>query len=139
MKTILLIDDDPGFVEITAEVLANSNFEVLTARCPSEAFPILMDELANLVICDLHMPFTFGKEKTDYKYSYEVGIKTIKEIHWAVPNLPLIALTSAPVSEIFRIAKMIDPVPAYAKPNSARKLVELVNDVLGHQAAIHIQ
>ena len=139
MKTILLIDDDPGFIEITAEVLSSAGYEIIPTYSPSEAFPVLMDELADLVICDLHMPFTMGDKQNDYKYSYEVGIRTIKEIYWAVPHLPIIALTSAPIHDLSRIATMIDPIPAYSKPASARKLVDLVYSVLEHKEALAIQ
>ena len=139
MKTILLIDDDPSFVDITVEVLSAAGYEVTAASNPSEAFPILMDELVDLVICDLHMPFTAGEAQNEYKYSYEVGVRTIKEIHWAVPSLPVIALTSAPIHDLSRIANMIDPIPAYSKPASARKLVDLVYSVLEHQGKVAIQ
>lgn len=139
MKTILLIDDDPGFVEITVEILSSVGYEVTAANSPSEAFPLLMDELFDLVICDLHMPFTAGEKQGEFKYSYEVGIRTIKEIHWAVPNLPMIALTSAPIHDLSRVATMIDPIPAYSKPASSRKLVDLVCSILEHQGRVAIQ
>lgn len=126
MKTILLIDDCDDFREMTRCVLLDAGFDVLDAPTPSDAFPILKKEKCDLIICDLHMPFCSGKEKEDYVVSFEVGLRTIKELRTAIPNTPIIALSSIGEGDIMRLGKFLDPTPAFSKPRTPGELLDLI-------------
>jgi CRP-like cAMP-binding protein/CheY-like chemotaxis protein len=56
MKRILLIGDQPGAGNNTRDLLALSNFNVLTAQNPTEAGVVASKEPPDLLICDLAWP-----------------------------------------------------------------------------------
>jgi CheY-like chemotaxis protein len=47
---VLVVEDDPVLLEITAELLADGGFEVLRATCPEEAMTILQGGNAPVVV-----------------------------------------------------------------------------------------
>lgn len=80
---ILIIDDDPDFVEATRIVLENKNYQVLAAYDGKEGMEKVRGERPDLVILDIIMP-------------QEDGFKVCEEIK-ADPDLakiPVIILTS---------------------------------------------
>jgi len=60
MKKILLIEDNAEMRENTAEILTLSNYNVLTAVNGKEGVNIAMQELPDLIICDIMMPVLDG-------------------------------------------------------------------------------
>ncbi|MFB6306652.1 MAG: response regulator [Flavobacteriales bacterium] len=55
-KQILLIEDDQGMRENTAEILELSNYKVKTANDGKEGIQIAKNDPADLIICDIMMP-----------------------------------------------------------------------------------
>ncbi|MEO7769231.1 MAG: response regulator [Ferruginibacter sp.] len=55
-KTILVIEDNTGIRENTAEILELSGFKVLTAKNGREGVDIAVKQKPDLVICDIMMP-----------------------------------------------------------------------------------
>jgi CheY-like chemotaxis protein len=125
-KTILLIDDDDEFRHTAIQVLVDAGHDVWDARCPDEAFPLLARERFDIIVCDLHMPFTLGESLPEYGYSFEVGLRTVKEFRWVYPNLPILAISVAAPEDLRRIAKYLDPIPAFTKPFYPEELVSLI-------------
>lgn len=56
MKKILLIEDNPGMRENTAEILELSNYKVFTAPDGKEGVRLATSERPDLIICDIMMP-----------------------------------------------------------------------------------
>ncbi|GAB4136168.1 MAG: hypothetical protein Fur0041_10590 [Bacteroidia bacterium] len=56
MKKILLIEDNPGMRENTAEILELSNYKVFTAPDGKEGVRLTTSERPDLIICDIMMP-----------------------------------------------------------------------------------
>lgn len=54
-KLILLVDDDPSFLEATATVLEGFRYRTKKAMNPEECFESLKKELPNLIILDVMM------------------------------------------------------------------------------------
>lgn len=54
-KLILMVDDDPTFLEATKPVLEGSGYRVTTALSPEECFNRLKEEKPNLIILDVMM------------------------------------------------------------------------------------
>lgn len=127
MKSVLIIDDSIDYREITANLLVDQGYDVWEASSPVEAINILKSEKFDLVICDLHMPFTSDDSQEEFVFSYEVGIKTIQELKNIFPNLPIIAMSSTTPIDLKRIARFIDPVPMYSKPTYNERILELVD------------
>ena len=57
-ENILLVDDEPGILEVTKEVLRTAGYKVTTARSGEEALEVFQanPEAVDLVILDLGMP-----------------------------------------------------------------------------------
>jgi CheY-like chemotaxis protein len=62
MSTILIIDDEPATLELTARILRGRGFDVFTASGGMAALPILRREPIDLVLLDLMMPHMDGIE-----------------------------------------------------------------------------
>ena len=60
MRKILLIEDNPGVRENTAEILALANYEVFTAENGKLGVELALRELPDLIICDVMMPVLDG-------------------------------------------------------------------------------
>ncbi len=61
-KKILVVDDDPDFVEGTRMVLEKSNFEVVTASSGRECLERIREGRPDLIILDIMMPKKSGFE-----------------------------------------------------------------------------
>jgi CheY-like chemotaxis protein len=55
LEKILIIDDDPGFLEITAAILRRFGYEVLTANNTTEGIHFIETSLPDLLILDIMM------------------------------------------------------------------------------------
>ena len=104
MKHILLIDDCEDFRTTSTQVLSHAGYLVSTVATPKEAFLFLKDDSVDLIVCDLHMPFTLGDDAKEYLTSSEVGFRTAKELNWALPQVPLIVLSSFPQIDLLRFS-----------------------------------
>lgn len=78
---ILLVDDDPGVLQLLSMRLASLNFEVICADCGDSALEKLQCEYANIVISDLRMD---GMN----------GIELFEKIQQHHPGTPVIVLTA---------------------------------------------
>ena len=56
MPKILVVDDDPDFVESVKMMLENKNYEVITAYDGIEGLQKTKEELPDLIILDVMMP-----------------------------------------------------------------------------------
>ena len=61
MKKILVIEDDEAIRENTAELLAISNYHVVTAENGRTGFEQAMKHHPDVVLCDMMMPETDGR------------------------------------------------------------------------------
>ncbi len=61
-KKILLVDDDPDFVEGARMVLEKSDFEVVTASSGKECLERIKEEQPDLILLDIMMPKKSGFE-----------------------------------------------------------------------------
>jgi twitching motility two-component system response regulator PilH len=52
---ILIVDDDPDFVEITKAILETKQYQVRSAQDPDEGFARLEEEIPDLLILDIMM------------------------------------------------------------------------------------
>lgn len=82
---ILLIDDDPDFVEATKMLLEANNYKVITANNGQEGFQKVKKESPNLIILDMMMTY-----KTE-------GAETAKAINAdaATRDIPIVMVTGA--------------------------------------------
>ena len=131
MKTVLIIDDNHDYRETFREILEDNEVEVFESDCPDSAYELLSTiDPPDLIICDLHMPFTHKEDAGEYPISRDVGIKTAQELAWVYPNTSVIALTASDPSEMKQVKSDLAPIPAYPKPVHYKELVELIHCLL---------
>ena len=53
--SILIIDDDPDFVEVTKAILEAKQYEVMSAYSPDEGLARLEEEMPDIIILDVMM------------------------------------------------------------------------------------
>jgi CheY-like chemotaxis protein len=134
MKTVLLIDDNYDYRDALKTILEDQGLEVIDSDCPDSAYRMLNGMNApDLILCDLHMPFSTGKDGAEFKVSYEVGVKTLHELAWVYPTTPVVALTALEQTELSRLKEYIEPIPAYPKPTQMHDLLSLVQGYLMSQ------
>lgn len=126
MKTILVIDDNSSFREVASEVLLAADYDVIAAACPDDAFQLLEREQVDLILCDLHMPFTFGERYAQFEHSHRVGIKTIQELAAVFPATPVVGLTATSRDDLQRIARTLGDIPTFEKPSNRSELLGIV-------------
>ena len=62
MKTLLLVDDEYGIVEVLRMLLAHEGYQVLTAADGQQALEILRKQTPDALITDPMMPLMTGSE-----------------------------------------------------------------------------
>jgi CheY-like chemotaxis protein len=136
MTHLLLIDDDEDFCDVAALVLKQAGFQVTIALCPATAFQLLEVTTYDLILCDLHMPFSTGTEKDLFVTSYEVGYRTAKELADIFGPRSVIVLSHLPYSELRRLAPYCRSIPLFSKPSRIQELVSLVQGFIGQEVTM---
>ena len=91
---ILLVDDDPDFLEMHKAVLLNHGYEVLTAMSGREGLERVRAEMPDLVILDLMM------EKHDAGFSFSKTLKTDP----LFKRIPILMVTSVAEATGYRFS-----------------------------------
>jgi len=80
MKSVLVVDDEPGMRELVKHLLINAGYHVLEASNGKHAMEFLKNESPDLVITDIIM------EEMD-------GVEIIMEIRENYPDIKIIAMS----------------------------------------------
>jgi CheY-like chemotaxis protein len=91
---ILLVDDDPDFLEMHKAVLQNHGYDVLTATSGQEGLERVRTEIPDLIILDLMM------EKHDAGFSFSKTVKTDPLFR----KIPILMVTSVAEATGFRFS-----------------------------------
>ena len=119
MRTILVVDDEPGIVQIARDYLDRAGFHVLTAGDGPTALRLARSERPALLVLDLMLP---GMDGLDVTRQLRLDPTTRR--------LPVIMLTAL-VEEADRLIGLEIGADDYiTKPFSARELVARVRAVL---------
>ncbi len=105
MHTILVVDDEPNYQVVLAEILRDEGFEVFTANSGIEGLPIVQNTDLDLVISDMKMP---GMD----------GIQFLENIKKINRQLPVILITAYAEVEMAVEAMRLGAFTYIAKPFS---------------------
>jgi CheY-like chemotaxis protein len=75
--TILIVDDEPGILEVTAEALADSGYELLLAGDSQSALALLRDHEVDLLLTDIVMPGDGGLALADAAKQLQPGLRVV--------------------------------------------------------------
>jgi CheY-like chemotaxis protein len=132
MKTVLLIDSDREFRDSFKDALERYEVDVIDVDCPVLAYQRLHQmEPPDLIVGDLFMSFSTQEDSTDYKTSYEVGVRTLQELAWVYPDKPVIALSALEGDDLARVKRCLGAIPAHRKPAEIEGVAEIVCGYLG--------
>jgi DNA-binding NtrC family response regulator len=118
-ETILLVEDEPGILDIAEQMLENCGYRVLTAATPGEAIAIVgecADEV-HLLISDVVMPEMNGPE-------LRMKLSTIS------PRIRCLYISGYPTNVIVRHGVLKAGVHFLQKPFTLEALAGKVREVL---------
>ena len=120
MKKILVVENDPSLRRLTSQLLELEGYEVQQVENGRLALAAMADEMPALVLCDLLMPETDGRE-----------VLRALQRHPNGSNVPLVFLTaSAAASD--REACLAEGAAGFViKPYEQEVLLELIGRLLG--------
>ncbi|HXW77276.1 MAG TPA: response regulator transcription factor [Candidatus Eremiobacteraceae bacterium] len=122
-KRVLVVDDEPGIIEIVDKYLADEGFLVSTAADGADAVAVFERTKPDLVVLDLKLPVMSG-------------LDAFREMR-ASSNAPIIILTSKS-DEVDKLLGLELGADDYVtKPFSPRELVARVKTVLRRASAAH--
>jgi len=118
MRRVLVVDDDPTVLEVTARILRDAGYLAVEAPNARVALRLLKggDPPINLVITDVVMPETDGRS---------LG-RMIGELH---PGLPIIYVSAYPSNDVFHRGAPDPLVPFLQKPFSPDALLSTVREL----------
>ena len=117
-KTILVIDDEPGYRVLLSSDLGRYEYTVLTAASGPEALKILKESKVDVIITDMKMSPMDGLDT----------IIAIKKIH---PRLPIVIMTGYAVEERVRQALEFKPSTCLHKPFEINEMRNTVRELVG--------
>ncbi|OGF63996.1 MAG: hypothetical protein A2Y62_17440 [Candidatus Fischerbacteria bacterium RBG_13_37_8] len=122
---ILLIDDDPDFLEMHSTILKNHGYEILTATSSKEGLERVRTEMPDLIILDLIM------EKHDAGFAFSKTLKTDP----LFKKIPIIMVTSVAQVTGYSFSMKEDGYwmktdEFLEKPVEPQKLIETVERLL---------
>ena len=122
MARILVVDDDPDFVEVVRLVLEAKGYQVEVAYNGETALEMMRENPPDLVILDVMMKGVLD------------GVYLAHTMDEELPKIPVImvsSITSSPLSELFPTDEYI-PIDAWiSKPVQAEDLVRKVEELVG--------
>ncbi|MCB4756602.1 MAG: response regulator [Elusimicrobia bacterium] len=117
-KTILVIDDEPGYRALLSSDFSRLGYVVLTAANGLEALKILEGNSVDVVITDMRMtPMD--------------GLETILSIRKTHVHLPVVLMTGYAVEERLKKALEFQPVTWLKKPFGIDEMRTVVHDLVG--------
>ena len=116
-KKILVVDDDPDFVEIIRMRLQADGYEVITAADGEEALKKVKEEKPDVMFLDVLMP------KLD-------GLKVLQRVRRINKRLPVYILTAFSSPERFELAKKYNAAGFIVKTNNLKREISNIANSL---------
>ena len=123
MHTILIVDDEPNYQIVLAELLKDEGYEVFTANSGLEGLPIVYSTDLDLILSDMKMP---GMD----------GIQFLAKIKEFNKELPVILITAYADVEKAVEAMRLGAFTYLAKPFSNQQLVASTKKAIEHYGLI---
>jgi CheY-like chemotaxis protein len=111
---ILIVDDDPDFVEVTSRILKTRPYEITSACNGEEGVQKIREQRPDLILLDIMMP-----KKDGYIVADEISRDD------TLSNIPIIAITSFVdyTGQPFPF-KVSEYLAKNTKPNDLHKIIE---------------
>ncbi len=132
-STIVIVDDDPSTLLLSAKPLQDAGYSVLQAPGSSEALRLCAEHPTpvNLVVADIFLPppgFQLSVDKNPYPRVN--GLEMVERLLEEKQDIRVILMSSSPGSELRSRGLVRDGLPFLKKPFTAETLLALVQQVL---------
>ena len=119
--TILIIDDDPGFLDLANELLSGDGHRVLVASSGQDALAMVQAIRPDLILLDYFMPEMNGLTVLE-------RLRTVDPVA-SVRGIPVVALTSGTAEDANRLSRA-GSVGFILKPFEPAEFLRLVTGIL---------
>ena len=119
---LLVVDDEPGILEMFASVFGKLGCTVVTAPGGVEALRLAVDEPFDIAFCDTSMPVMSG-------------LAVMRALHKLQIDLPVVIMTGYPSDESELDAKLLGAFAYIAKPSEISVLETLIDRALAQSKA----
>jgi CheY-like chemotaxis protein len=118
-QTILLVEDEPAILRLTARMLEQQGYSVLTAHSPGEAIQIARkyDGAIHVLVTDMIMPGMNGRELAD----------NLRPLH---PSIKQLFISGYTANVIAHQGVLESGIHFLQKPYNSRELTAKLNEVL---------
>jgi CheY-like chemotaxis protein len=124
MTTILVVDDDPDFVEITRMILTAEDYTVETAASGDEALRMLRESPPNLLLLDVMMAGPLDGVNLAHTMEEDQALQ-------GIPILMISSITDSPMAPMFPTDEYL-PVDGWiSKPVQPEQLLKRVRRLVG--------
>ena len=120
-KKILVVDDEAHITHVVSLKLGNAGYDIITANDGEEGLELALHELPDLVITDLQMPYMSG---------VELCARLREDPKTA--QIPVIMLTARGYALAQEDLDRTNIKSVMSKPFSPRQVLEMANDLIGH-------
>ena len=117
-KTILVIDDEPGYRALLSSDLSKLGYSVLTAASGPVALKVLDENQVDMII-------------TDMKMSPMDGLDTVVAIRKAYPYVPIVLMTGYALEERVQAAMGYEVNTCLRKPFGIQEMRNVVKTLVG--------
>ena len=122
MAKILLVDDDPDFVNITRTVLQSQNHEVKTATNGQKALAAMRADKPDVVLLDIMMSYILDGVDVTHEMAADPDLKDI-------PVIMVTSLASTPDADVFPTDEHVSVDGWMSKPIKPDELLAEVDRV----------
>jgi CheY-like chemotaxis protein/two-component sensor histidine kinase len=119
-RTLLLVDDDPDFLDMLCDTFQNTRFKILTAETAASAIELLRSEHPHLVLLDLMM-----NDMNGFEFIENVRTDT------SLSNIPIIVVTASANDEHRARAISLGASDYLTKPLDSAELFKKISSVIG--------
>jgi CheY-like chemotaxis protein len=123
MAKILIVDDDPDFVEVTRIVLEQANHEVIAATSGDEGFRRAKTDHPALVILDVIMDSVLDGVSTSERIYNDPDVRDI-------PIIMVTSIANTDYAALFPTDEYIHISAFLSKPITPRQLLREVNRLI---------
>lgn len=132
-STILIVDDDPSILLLSAKPLQDAGYTILQATGSSEALRICAEHPrpVDLILADIFLPPPgFQLSLDNNPYPRVNGLEMVDRLLAGTRPLHVILMSSSPGPELRRRGLIRDGLPFLRKPFTTEALLALVGQVL---------
>ncbi len=123
MAKVLVVDDDPDFVKVTAKILEKSGHTVVSASNGAKALQTMRQSPPDLVLLDIMMSYILDGLDVSREMAEDPHLKDI-------PVIMVTSLTGVKGSGIFPTDEYVPVDEWLSKPVDPNTLLQRVNEAL---------